>query len=108
MLSPEFNKRLFIILLISYTLTSNAGEFEGEFLVGNTSCIVTPIKMAFEVRWAKGSGYMLFFFDRETEDGRYIFVSAGKSKDRFEFNNKNLQTGKFIRSDGKVFSLRRR
>lgn len=99
----------FIFTLSLAALTAIASEFEGEFQVGNTSCMVTPTKMAFEVRWKKGMGYMPFFFDREMEDGRYIFVSEEKKdgKDRFEFDNKYLQTGKFIRSDGKIFTVKK-
>jgi hypothetical protein len=32
------------------------GNFEGKYIVGDTSCNVNPSKMSFEVRWAKGNG----------------------------------------------------
>jgi len=98
------------VMLISFnSLAGDANEFEGKYQVGNTTCTVKPIKMAFEVRWAKGKGFMVFFFDRETEDGKYIFVSdeKGDGRDRFEFDNKQFASGKFVRSDGKVFLVRK-
>jgi len=99
-----------IVIIISFNvLAGDANEFEGKYQVGNTTCMVKPIKMAFEVRWAKGKGVMVFFYDRATAEGRYVYVSDEKSpgRDRFEFDNKRLISGKFIRSDGKVFLVRK-
>lgn len=106
--------RLHFILFLGFVLSfgafpSAAAEFEGEFQVGHTSCTVTPIKMAFEVRWRRGKGYMLFFFDGKTDNGRYVFASEEKQdgKDRFEFEDERLLKGSFVRSDGKVFPVRK-
>lgn len=101
-----------VLLAISLWVSSlafAADEFEGRYQVGTTACTVTPIKMAFEVRWKKGTGHMLFFFDAETTDGRYVFASEDKAdgKDRFEFDDGRLRAGKFVRSDGKVFAVRK-
>jgi hypothetical protein len=98
------------VILISFnTLAGDANEFEGKYQVGSTTCTVKPIKLAFEVRWAKGKGAMVFFFDRETVEGKYVYVSQEKTsgKDRFEFDNERLVSGKFIRSDGKMFLVRK-
>ena len=98
------------VILISFnTLAGDAKEFEGKYQVGSTTCTVKPIKMAFEVQWTKGKGAMVFFFDRKTAEGRYVYISEEKAagKDRFEFDNERLVSGKFIRSDGKVFSVRK-
>lgn len=98
-----------IIFIAINTLAQNANEFEGKYQVGNTSCIVEPIKMAFEVRWAKGDGVMTFFFDTATKEGKYIYVSEEKTngKDHFAFDNEQFASGKFIRSDGKAFLVRK-
>ncbi len=84
-------------------------EFEGRYRVGNTTCTVNPIKMAFEVRWAKGKGAMPYFFDSTTPEGQYIFASedSGKGTDRFIFNDNNYNSGNFIRADGKTFTVER-
>ncbi len=84
-------------------------EFEGMYKVGNTSCIVKPIKMAFQVKWLKGRGVMNFFFDQITPDGKTIFVSeaSGKSRDKFVFDNNHYNSGVFIREDGKVFTVKK-
>lgn len=84
-------------------------EFEGKYQVGSTSCTVKPIKMAFEVRWARGTGFMVFFFEKETEDGKYIFVSEGKDvlPDRFEFDDHQFIKGRFVRSGGKVSKVQK-
>jgi Protein of unknown function (DUF3828) len=81
-----------------------AGEFEGKFQVGDTTATVRPVKMAFEVRWAKGSGVEMFFF----KDG-YTFESADDKNgpNRFEFDDETYNTGVFYRADGKEFPIKR-
>lgn len=50
------------IILISFNaLSDDINKFEGNYQVGNTICTVKPVKMAFELRWAKGDGVMIFF-----------------------------------------------
>jgi hypothetical protein len=100
---------IIIILISSYSFAENKSEFEGKYQVGNVTCTVKPIKMAFEVRWTKGKGVMIFFFDRKTKDGKYIFVSGEEDAihDRFEFDNNQFIFGKFIRSDGKAFQVKK-
>jgi hypothetical protein len=65
--------------------------------------------MAFELRWARGQGTMLFFFERETGDGKFIFSSekTSRGQDRFEFDDNRLVSGRFIRADGKAFPVRK-
>ncbi len=98
-----------ILFIACYASAEQESEFEGKYQVGSTSCTVKPIKMAFEVRWARGTGFMVFFFERETEDGKYIFVSEGKDvlQDRFEFDDHQFISGRFVRSDGKVFKVKK-
>jgi hypothetical protein len=86
---------------------ASLSEFEGRYKVGNTTCTVVPIKMAFEVKWIKGRGVMNFFFDKTTPDGKSIFVSEdfGKGRDKFIFDNNFYNSGIFIRADGKVFKV---
>ncbi|MBP9663858.1 MAG: DUF3828 domain-containing protein [Pyrinomonadaceae bacterium] len=76
------------------------GEFEGTFRVGDTTCTVKPIRMAFEVRWAKGRGTEVFVF----RDGNTFDSDDGNS---FEFNDENYNSGTFYRADGKTFPVRR-
>ena len=85
------------------------GEFEGRYRVGGTTCTVKPIKMAFELRWTKGKGAMRFFFDGVSAEGKPRFVSEdrGKGQDRFEFDDGNYNSGRFIRADGKVLTVQR-
>lgn len=106
-------KRFFVLVWLCAAALCAAspafGEFEGHYRVGTTSCTVTPVKMAFELRWARGKGTMPFFFERETDDGRFIFTSEERpdGKDRFEFADKRLVSGRFIRADGKIFPVRK-
>jgi hypothetical protein len=85
------------------------GEFEGRYRVGGTTCTVKPIKMAFELRWAKGTGVMRFFSDGVSVEGKPRFVSEdrGKGQDRFQFDDGNYNRGRFIRADGKVLTVQR-
>lgn len=82
------------------------GSFEGTFQVGNTTCTVTPTKMAFELKWAKGSGMMMFFYEGQ---GVLKFVSEdnGKGVDAFIFDDANYKTGKFVRADGKEMPVKK-
>jgi hypothetical protein len=85
------------------------GEFEGVYQIGETTCTVKPVKMAFEVKWAKGSGTEMFFSEGRAND-RYIFASNppnGKANS-FAFDDENYNSGTFYRgSDGKEFPIKR-
>ena len=83
-----------------------AGEFEGTYQVGETTCTVKPVKMAFEVRWAKGSGVEMFHFEEGNTFESDTDTTAGRS--RFIFDDENYNTGTFKRADGKVFTVRRK
>jgi hypothetical protein len=80
------------------------GEFEGKYQVGPTTCTVKPVKMAFEVSWAKGKGVEMYFF----KEG-WTFESEGKENDKntFVFDDENYNTGTFHRADGSAFAVKR-
>ena len=77
--------------------------FEGRYKVGDTSCTVKPVRMAFEVSWAKGTGAMMFFFDSPASAAHPVYVSEdkGSGTDKFVFVDEHFESGSFIRSDGK-------
>jgi hypothetical protein len=83
---------------------STMGEFDGTYQVGETSCVVQPIKMAYELRWKKGAGAMIFFADGEN---RFVSEEKAAGKDAFVFDDESLTTGKFIRADGKELPVRK-
>lgn len=84
--------------------SSPTGEFEGKYQVGDTTCTVTPVKMSFEIRWAKGSGVELFFF----KEGNTFESSPDKGgPNRFEFDDGNYNSGTFYRADGKSLRVTR-
>ncbi len=61
--------------------------------------------MAFEVKWAKGTGTEMFFSKNET-----MFetdANKGGGANRFEFDDVNYNTGTFYRADGKTFPVKR-
>ncbi|PXW86070.1 hypothetical protein C8R34_11649 [Nitrosomonas sp. Nm84] len=95
--------------LNSSTASAVLSEFEGRYQVGDTICIVVPVKMAFEVKWLKGQGIMHFFYSQTTADGKPIFISRdlGHGRDQFIFDNNSYNSGQFIRADGKAFTLKR-
>lgn len=85
-----------------------SGEFEGKYQIGDTTCTVKPIKMAFEVKWEKGAGTEVFFSQGRADD-RYIFASdppTGKANS-FAFDDENYNSGTFYRADGKEFPVKR-
>ena len=64
--------------------------------------------MAFEIKWAKGTGAEMFFAEGRAND-RYIFVTrpAKGKANSFAFDDENYNTGTFYRADGKEFAIRR-
>lgn len=91
------------------TENTSDGNFEGTYEVGDTTCTVKPVKMAFEVRWEKGSGVEMFFSEGEAND-RFIFASEaadGEKSNVFAFGDENYTRGTFYRADGKEFPVRK-
>ena len=84
--------------------SSSNGEFEGKYQVGETTCTVKPVKMAFEIKWAKGAGTEMFFSKGENTFGSE--ESDGKTN-RFVFDDENYNSGTFYRRDGKTFTVSR-
>ncbi len=82
-----------------------SGEFEGRYRVGDTTCTVKPVKMAFEIKWAKGSGSEYFFF----KDANVFESEEDKNggRNEFRFDDQNYNTGTFVRADGKTFAVSR-
>ena len=103
-------------LLSFYTPNSESGqgshsdaptdgfEFEGTYQVGTTTCTVRPVKMAFEVRWAKGTGSMMLFADG---DNHFVSENSRDGQDVFIFDDDSLTTGKFTRADGKEMPVKK-
>lgn len=85
------------------TAAGRNGEFEGKYHVGETTCTVKPAKMAFEVRWAKGSGVEMFF----SKDNVSFESDENGRANRFEFDDESYNTGTFYRADGKTFEVKR-
>ena len=87
---------------------STEGNFEGKYQIGDTTCVVKPVKMAFEVKWEKGSGVEMFFSEGEAND-KFIFASnpeTGKAN-VFSFDDENYNSGIFYRADGKELPIKR-
>ena len=82
--------------------TPAAGEFAGKFKVGDTTCTVTPVKMAFEIRWEKGKGSEMYFYQVdntfESEPGKDGAIN------KFVFDDENYQAGTFYRGRKNVSS----
>lgn len=87
---------------------SSLNEFEGKYQIGETTCTVKAVKMAFEVRWEKGAGVEMFFSEGRADD-RYIFASDPKTgkANSFAFDDENYNTGTFYRADGREFPVKR-
>ncbi len=84
--------------------TDASVEFQGKYRVGDTTCTVKPVKMAFEIKWAKGTGTELFFFK---EGNTFESEESDEKTNRFVFDNVTYNSGTFHRGDGKVFSVTR-
>ncbi len=102
----------FFTLVVSFATLAIGigGEFDGTYQVGRTTCTVKPIKMAFEVRWTKGKGSMVFFYESDSRFGDHTYVSEEKPDgfDRFVFSDERLASGVFIRSDGVRYPVKKK
>lgn len=84
------------------------GEFEGTYRVGETTCTVKPVKMAFEIRWAKGSGTETFQFEgRDAKGINFVSEPEPGKYNVFTFTDEDYNSGTFTRADGKVFKVNR-
>jgi hypothetical protein len=79
------------------------GVFEGKYQVGDTTCTVTPVKMSYEVRWAKGKGVEMFFF----KDGTTFESANENERNQFIFTDDSYNSGTFHRADGKTLPVKR-
>lgn len=86
---------------------SPSGEFEGKYQVGDTTCTVKPIKMAFEVKWAKGTGVETFFPSGDSGDNSFESEAIKGKTNVFVFEDENYNKGVFVRADGKQFAVKR-
>ena len=88
---------------------SGDGNFEGTYQVGDTTCTVKAVKMAFEVKWKQGAGSEMFFSEGKAND-KFIFasqVAEGEKSNVFSFDDETYSTGIFYRGDGKEFAVKR-
>ena len=84
--------------------SSEPGEFEGRYRVGDTTCTVEFKNKGYAVKWAKGSGVEYFSF----MDGTTFASSTVESEaNKFIFDDENYNNGTFFRADGKTFSVSR-
>ncbi len=83
-------------------------RFEGKYQVGDTTCTVKAIKMAFEVRWAKGSGVETFYANDDESNPSFSSENKdGGFENTFAFDDDTYNTGKFLRADGKELPIKR-
>jgi hypothetical protein len=84
---------------------SRPNEFEGKYRVGDTTCTVSPHRMAFQIRWAKGSGVEYFYY----KDANVFESEEDKNggRNEFRFDDESYDSGTFVRADGKVFTVTR-
>jgi hypothetical protein len=86
------------------TRSSNRdSSFEGRYRVGDRECTVKAIKMAFDVKCAKGKGTTTFFFDSEASGDKFVYASekTAAGVDKFVFDDDSFEKGKFVSADGK-------
>jgi hypothetical protein len=96
-----------LIVLSAFSPKLMNGEFEGTYQIGTDTCSVRPVKMAFEVIRDKGKPAAIFFYESESQFGRYTYISEKKESgyDRFVFANDSHVSGEYISSNGIRYSL---
>lgn len=96
-----------LVLLSAASSKFISGEFEGKYRVGVQTCVVKPIKMAFEVTWIKKREKKVYFYELDSRFGNYAYISKSKGRgyDRFVFADDRHVSGEFIRSNGQKYPL---
>ena len=104
-------------LLIAWRISAQTeivrSDFEGIYQVGTTTCVVTPAKMTFEVRWhGKIRPEYYFYSEAKSLSGKVVFetdpdYNSGVLQS-FVFDSEKLDQGLFLRSDGKKFRVVRK
>jgi hypothetical protein len=80
------------------------GDFQGKFIVGETSCTVEYKNKGYAVKWAKGRGDEYFSLMAGTT---FASSTVESEANKFVFDDDNYDTGTFYRTDGKTFPVRR-
>lgn len=95
--------------LSAATPTFISEEFEGTYRVGVRTCVVRPIKMAFEVYWGRRGEKTLYFYELDSRYGKYVYSmkKKGRGYDRFVFSDDRHVSGTFIHSNGLKSPLRK-
>ncbi len=99
---PRFIALFAIAIFICALVHADDGEFEGGYRIGEMTCIVTPIKMAFDVQCSDENEPMVFFYDLGSKFGDRSYVSEERpdGADRFVFFDESLSSGEYIDSVG--------
>ena len=103
-----------IILVSQASAQSNVekGDFEGTYVVGATSCLVTPSKMSFEVHWKEKTEPEYYFYDASRSVGASTVFSTDPGYDSgrlqsFIFDSPELNQGTFVQADGMKLKVAR-
>ncbi len=101
-------------LLALKAYSGTAGDVEGRYSVGKTSCTIEwdTRDKTYKVYWTEGIGYTTLFFKEELPNGNMVYdeyESDGTTyAGTFTFKNDSYRKGEYERKDGKKFSVKRR
>jgi hypothetical protein len=101
-------------LLTIRTYSGTAGDVEGRYSVGKTSCTIEwdTHDKTYKVYWSEGIGYTTLFFNEELPNGNMVYEeneSDGSTyTGTFTFKDQSYRKGEYERKDGKKFSVKRR
>jgi hypothetical protein len=83
-------------------------NFEGKYQVGTAVCTVKAVKMAYEVKWEKGTGVEMFFSQGMANDKMIFATDPPKGKANiFSFDDDKYDAGIYYRADGKQMPIKR-
>ncbi len=104
---------LFLLLTVK-SYSGTAGDVEGRYTVGKTSCTIEwdTNERAYKVYWTEGIGYTMLFFKEEQPNGNMVYdeyESDGSTyAGTFTFKDGSFRKGQYERKDGKKFNVKRR
>lgn len=104
----------FILVILSPKIRALDYDVEGRYTVGKTSCTIEwdNYDKAYKVYWSEGIGYTLLFYKDELPNGNIVYEEYESSGNtytgKFTFKDYRYQRGEYERSDGKVFTIRKR
>ena len=88
------------------------GGFKGTYEVGSTRCLVTPVRMAYEVRWPGVRQPEYYFYDEKSSTDSAVIMLTDPAYTpgpvrKFIFSSRQMEEGFYVGKDSRKLPVRR-